>query len=134
MTWSTAADIKIRKFNPETASKNKIKRKQELKKQMGKKVSKRYKKILDRLSEKAIFIDVCFYLKRAKNSGNTKKDLDNLLKILLDTLSENMVNGQKKMKGLGFVKDDSEIFKIHCEKILVDEDKDMGLDLKISYK
>ena len=134
MTWSTAADIKIRKFNPETASKNKIKRKQELKKQIGKKVSKRYKKILDRLSEKAIFIDVCFYLKRANNSGNTKKDLDNLLKILLDTLSENMVNGQKKMKGLGFVKDDSEIFKIHCEKILVDEDKDMGLDLKISYK
>ena len=45
-----------------------------------------------------------------------------------------MVNGQKKMKGLGFVKDDSEVFKIHCEKILVDEDKDMGLDLKISYK
>ena len=134
MTWSTAADINIRKFNPETASKNKIKRKQALKKEIGNKVSKRYKKIFDRLSEKELFIDVCFYLQRAKNSGNTKKDLDNLLKILLDALSENMVNGQKKMKDLGFLKDDSEVFKIHCEKRLVNMDKDMGLDLKISYR
>jgi Holliday junction resolvase RusA-like endonuclease len=134
MAWSTAADISIRKFNPETSSKNKIKRKQELKRVIGKKVNKKYKKILDRLSEKKLFVDVCFYLKIAKNSGNTKKDLDNLLKILLDVLSENMVNGQNKKRGLGFVKDDSEVFRIHCEKKLVVNDKDMGLDLKISYR
>lgn len=134
MTWSIAADIKIRKFNPNTSSKNKIKRKQALKKEIGKNANKKYKKILERLSEKRLFIDVCFYLKKAKNTGNTKKDLDNLLKILLDALSENMTNGQNKMRGLGFVKDDSEIYKIHCEKKIVDEDKDMGLDLKISYQ
>lgn len=134
MTWSTAADIKIRKFNPETASKNKIKRKQELKKEIGKNINKKYKKILERLSGKEIFVDVCFRLKKAKNSGNTKKDLDNLLKILLDVLSENMVNGQDKMRGLGFLKDDSEIFQIHCKKEIIEEDKDMGLDLKISYR
>ncbi|MGY5151907.1 MAG: RusA family crossover junction endodeoxyribonuclease [Candidatus Nitrosopumilus sp. bin_6a] len=134
MTWSTAADIKIRKFNPETASKDKVKRKKALKHEIGKNVSKQYRKILERLSEKELFIDVCFYLQKAKNSGNTRKDLDNLVKILLDALSENMVNGQNKMRGLGFVKDDSEIFKIHCEKKIVNDEKDMGIDLKISYR
>ena len=55
-------------------------------------------------------------------------------KILLDVLSVNMVNGQGKLRGLGFLRDDSEIFKIHCEKKLVNDPKNRGLDLKISYK
>ena len=38
MNWKIALQIEIRGFNPETASKNKIKRKQELKKAISKKI------------------------------------------------------------------------------------------------
>jgi len=64
-------------------------------------------------------IDAHFYLFHADDLGRSKKDPDNLMKILMDVLSVNMVNGQNPIKGLGLVIDDSYIYKIKCEKILV---------------
>jgi len=65
-------------------------------------------------------------------SGKTKKDLDNLLKIVLDVLSVNMVNTQNPMKGIGLMLDDSDVQKIVCEKKIVDSPDKEGIDLQIS--
>ena len=134
MNWKIALQIEIRGFNPETASKNKIKRKQELKKAISKKIGKNYDKILTRVFGRDLLIDICYYFYPSDATGSSKKDLDNLLKILLDVLSVNMVNGQDKKRGLGFVGDDSKVFEIHAMKKIINDEKKTGLDLKISYR
>ncbi len=45
-----------------------------------------------------------------------------------------MTNGQNKMRGFGFVKDDSDIVKMNCEKKIVKSKEKAGLDLRISYR
>lgn len=133
--WKIALPtIEIRDFNPETASSHKIKRKKELKKAISKEIGKQHQIILKMVKGKELFIEVCFYLYLSEKTGSSKKDLDNLLKILLDVLSVNMVNGQDEIKGLGFLTDDSLAFKIHCEKKIINNPKKTGLDLKISYR
>jgi Holliday junction resolvase RusA-like endonuclease len=134
LKWKIAVQTGIRNFNPETASSNKLKRKKELKKALSIEIGKQYQKILKRVRGRELFINVCFYLYQSDQMGSSKKDLDNLLKIVLDVLSVNMVNGQKKMAGLGFLKDDSQVFKVYCEKIIINDPKKTGLDLKISYR
>jgi len=134
LKWKTALQTEIRGFNPETASSNKLKRKRELKKALSVKIGKQHQKVLKRVIGRELFIDVCFYLYQSEQSGSSKKDLDNLLKILLDVLSVNMVNGQDKKKGVGFLKDDSQVYKLHCEKKIMNNPKNAGLDLKISYR
>ena len=134
MTWKIALQKEITDFNPETASRNKVKRKKELKAILSKKIGKEHPKILKRVLGHDLFIDVCFNLYQSEQISDSKKDLDNLLKILLDVLSVNMVNGQTKLRGLGFLQDDSKVFKINCEKKIINDPKKMGLSLKISYR
>ena len=134
MSWKIALQEDIIGFNPETASSNRVKRKKELKKALSKKIGKQHQKILKRVAGRELLIDVCFNLYLSDQISNSKKDLDNLLKILLDVLSVNMVNGQEKLKGLGFLKDDSQVFEIHCKKKIINNPKNAGLNLKISYR
>jgi len=124
--------IKIRNFKPLTASKGTIKRKHGLLDILKKEIGKDLSKIQKRTRNHALFIDVCFYLYLSKEQGSSKKDLDNLLKILLDVLSDNMVHGQKPIKGLCLMKDDSYVSKIKCEKIIVNSKEQEGIDLLIS--
>jgi len=126
--------IKIRKFSPVTARDDKIERKKilrdKLKAAFGKDLSKFKKNVLN---DPKFSIDVCFRLLESDKHGRPKKDLDNLLKILFDVLSENMVSsGQKPINGLGIMKDDSYIYKIKCEKKPVKFEDREGIDLKIS--
>lgn len=134
MEWKIALQTKIRDFEPGTASANRLKRKNELKNALIKKIGKKHQKILKFVIGKEVFIDVCFYLYQSEELSSAKKDLDNLLKIVLDVLSVNMVNGQEKKPGLGFLKDDSDVFRINCEKKIVNNLGKSGLDLKIFYK
>jgi len=39
-----------------------------------------------------------------------------------------------KEKGLGLIKDDFQIFEVKCKKIIINNPKMTGLDLKISYR
>lgn len=68
-------------------------------------------------------------MRDCSEQGRTKKDLDNLLKIL-DVLSVNMVNGQDPVKGLRIVRDESDIRQIKCEKHLVNSPKKEGSGMK----
>ena len=133
MNWRKAMEeIQIRNFTPETASKDSIKRKNAIKRKIGTKIGKALPKIRERTLNRLLLVDVTYRLYVDKNSGSSKKDLDNLLKILFDVLSQNMVNGQESKKGLGIMIDDSFVYEIRAKKTLVNEPKEQGFDLMIS--
>ena len=123
--------IEIRGFNPPTSGPNSIERKITLRDEIYSKIGQNLKKVSDCCGNKPLSIDVCFYLFHDDDLGRSKKDLDNLLKILLDVLDTNMVNGQDPIKGLGLVTDDSYIYKIKCEKVFVNSCEREVMDLQI---
>lgn len=82
---------------------------------------------------KKLSLDVCFNLfNKSTELGRKDKDLDNMLKILLDTLPDYM-DRAKKNEGLGLVPEDHDdlIFHIDCRKNLVADDSQEGIDLRI---
>ena len=82
---------------------------------------------------KKLSLDVCFNLfSETTELGRKTKDLDNLLKILLDTLPAYM-DREKSNEGLGLVPEDHDdlIFQINCRKNLVSDESEEGIDLKI---
>ena len=122
-------------FEPKTAgpSKEVVKRKEELRDAILAIV-----KDLDSIKNcrgKDLSLNVCFNLyKDPKQTKAYEKDLDNLLKILLDVLPEHMDNTQNKKIGLGLIDDnnDYKIFEIHCSKKLVTNKAQEGVDIEIS--
>jgi len=122
--------IEIRDYPPVTASLKKVERKKELYKKLKKAIGSDLSKIKKLSIDNQLTIDIRYYLLESSKSGKSKKDLDNLLKILFDVLSVNMINGQKPIKGIGLMIDDTYIYKIKCEKKENFRGKE-GFDLKI---
>jgi len=124
--------IKVPGFEPKTAKAGEeVDRKRELNKAIRDKI--------DNLSEiqeacrniEKFSINVKFYLwGGSKVEGRTKKDLDNLLKIVCDVLADYM-DSENKNEGLGIMRTDNAIHEIHCSKYIVAE-KDEGMDIEIS--
>jgi len=125
--------IPLRQFEPKTAkSGEEVDRKNELKKAIQDKI--------DNLSEiqqackniEKFSINVKFYLwGGSKVDGRTKKDLDNLLKIICDVLADYM-DSEETNPGLGIMRTDNSIYEIHCSKDIVDDENDEGMDIEIS--
>ena len=67
------------------------------------------------------------------DKSSYKKDLDNMLKILMDVIKEEMDDDEKKI-GLGLVikNKDEEVYEIVCSKKFVLSEDDEGIDLIIS--
>ena len=129
---SVFRQIELPDFTPLTASSNKVDRKRQLKKLIENKLGKDLEKIKKRCKDAHLLIDVTFYVVESTKIGRSKPDLDNLLKILFDVLSENMVSG-KHLPGVGVMKDDSQIYEIKCKKIPSNEDNPReGLNFQIS--
>ncbi|MDG6994614.1 MAG: hypothetical protein JRN52_01715 [Nitrososphaerota archaeon] len=87
------------------------------------------------LKEDYLSLDVTYRLYNdPKVEGRSRKDLDNLLKILLDVLPEKLsIQDNKGRKGLGIISDDKDtkIFEICCRKKLVEVESEEGMDLEI---
>jgi len=125
--------ISLRGFEPKTAQAGEeVDRKIELREFI--------QKNIDNLSEiqqacrniKKLSINVKFFLwGGTKVEGRTKKDLDNLLKIVCDVLPDYM-DSEKKNQGLGLMETDNIIYQIHCTKDIVVYEKDEGIDIEIS--
>jgi len=125
--------ISIRKFEPKTAkSQEEVKRKSELRDYIQDKI--------DNISEiqqackniEKFSINVKFYLWGGSGvDGRTKKDLDNLLKIVCDVLADYM-DSEKKNTGLGIMRTDNAIHEIHCSKDIVELEDDEGMDIEIA--
>lgn len=122
-------------FEPKTAgpSKNVVDRKEKLRDAILKTIED--PNVVKNCRDKDLSLNVCFNLyKDPKQSKAYEKDLDNLLKILLDVLSEHMDNTLNRKAGLGLIDDnhDYRIFEIHCSKKLVTDKTKEGLDIEIS--
>ena len=91
-------------------------------------------KLQEECKGKQLSINVTFYLNtNTPDKTSYKKDLDNLLKILMDVIKEEMDDHEKKI-GLGLVIEnkDEEIFEIVCHKEFVQNEDDEGIDLVVS--
>jgi len=125
--------ISVPGFEPKTAKPGEeVKRKIELRDYILKKI--------DNLSEiqqackniEKFSINVKFYLwGGSKEDGRTKKDLDNLLKIVCDVLADYM-DSEETNPGLGIMRTDNSIHEIHCSKDIIDNENDEGMDIEIS--
>lgn len=80
---------------------------------------------------KSLALDVVFRLWKDKEIGSPR-DLDNMLKILCDTLPD-FIDGNKKEPGVGLIvgNSDHSIYEIRCNKILVGNEIEEGIDLEI---
>lgn len=127
--------ISIRNFKPKTAKRGKetTKRKKELQEAFVNQ-NKNLGELQESCKGKYLSIRVIFYLNEdTEDKSSYKKDLDNLLKILMDVIKEEMDDKEKKT-GLGLVikNQDEDVFEIICSKEFVLRDEDEGIDLEIS--
>lgn len=127
--------LSIRKFKPKTVKKGKktTQRKKELQEAFVKQNSN-LGELQEKCKGKQLSLNVIFYLnENTTDKTSYKKDLDNLLKILMDVIKEEMDDDKRKI-GLGLVlkNKDEEIFEIICHKEFVSSDDHEGIDLIVS--
>lgn len=82
-----------------------------------------------------VSIEVCFNLYDGiKNDvSRYNKDLDNLLKIVLDVLPDYMDNKQENREpGLGIIQNDKQVFEINSYKKFVQNTSQEGIEIIIS--
>jgi len=132
---TTLGKISVRQFKPQTAkpgAETAI-RKRDLYEAFVRQ-NPRLGELRDGCRGKRLSLDATFHLNQSTpDKTSYKKDLDNLLKILMDVIKEEMDDNEKKT-GLGIVMEnrDEEIFEIACRKEFVSDESDEGIDLIIS--
>ena len=132
---TTLGKLSIRKFKPKTVKPGieTTKRKKDLQEAFVKQ-NENLRELQEKCRGKKLSLDVIFYLnENTSDKTSYKKDLDNLLKILMDVIKEEMDDHEKKI-GLGLVLEnkDEEIFEIVCCKKFVSNEDDEGIDLVVS--
>ena len=132
MTSQELLNLSIRGFTPQTYGSDDVAKKIKLRDVIKSKIDD-LSLVQRNCKGKKLAVDVCFNLFSATSElGRKTKDLDNLLKILLDTLPEYM-DRAKTNEGLGLLPDDRDdlIFQINCKKNLVSNESEEGIDLKV---
>ena len=132
---TTLGKISVRKFKPKTVKTGieTTMRKMDLQEAFVEQ-NENLNELQDKCKGKKLSINVAFYLNtNTPDKTSYKKDLDNLLKILMDVIKEEMDDNEKKI-GLGLVIEnrDEEIFEIICHKEFVTNEDDEGIDLVVS--
>lgn len=130
--------IKVREFEPLTASSDVVERKKKLRDEIEIK-TKNLDEIREFCQDKKLSITVKFFLYdgskdgKPNPEGRIKKDLDNLLKIVLDVLPEKM-DSDGKNDGLGLIKKDYDhlVYEIKSTKKIVYDKDEEGIDIVIS--
>ena len=82
-----------------------------------------------------VSVEICFNLYDGIKNDTSRydKDLDNLLKIVLDVLPDFMDNkSENRETGLGIIKNDKQVFEIHSYKKFVQDTSQEGIDITIS--
>lgn len=128
--------IEVRGYNPLTFRKKVRTRKKELRDTIQSKISQKglkIEKIRTRCKGKPLAIKINFNLLKSEEEGTSKKDLDNLVGVFCDVLSDYIIKNttDDDLKGLGFMKDDEMIFEIHCTKKIVKKQENMGFTMSI---
>ena len=84
--------------------------------------------------DKRVKVSVKFNLEKpTEGSSNTigKKDLDNMLKLVLDSL-QTKADSQGKLDGLELIQDDDCVYRLEANKKLVDRPEQAGISISIS--
>jgi Holliday junction resolvase RusA-like endonuclease len=84
--------------------------------------------------DKRVRVSVKFNLEKpTEGRSNTigKKDFDNILKLVLDSLQPK-ADSQGKLDGLGLIHDDDCIYRLEANKKLVDRPEQAGISIIIS--
>ncbi len=82
-----------------------------------------------------VSVEICFNLYDGIKNDTSRydKDLDNLLKIVLDVLPDFMDNkSENRETGLGIIKNDKQVFEIHSYKKFVQDTSHEGIEITIS--
>jgi len=128
-------NVKIRDFEPLTDNDNTIERKTALLEKIKKLID--LEKVKKDCEGKLFSLSIIYYLnKNTKIVGQYKKDLDNMTKIVSDTLTDYLSEQDKvsnQKTGLGLIRDDKDIHELHLVKKFVDRNPEQGLDIKL-YK
>jgi len=127
--------IKIRKFTPLTDAGDYVENKKVVNKAILAEIP-----TIDELRQKTLgkklYLDICFYLNdQTDEEGNTQKDLDNLLSVVLDVLPQHFSDEKNQpVEGLGLIekKSDYMVFEILASKKFVQIHDDEGYDIEIS--
>ena len=122
--------LSIRDFTPQTAKKGKqiTQRKKDLRDEFIRQ-NKDLKVTKENCKGKELSLKVTFYLNNnTPDKSSYKKDLDNLLKILLDVFPEFM-DDKRKEPGLGIIEENKDelISEIKCYKDFVKSKSDEGI-------
>ena len=83
---------------------------------------------------KRVRVSVKFNLEKPKEGSSKtigKKDLDNMLKLVLDSLQAK-ADSQGKLDGLGLIQDDDCVYRLEANKKLVDQPDQAGISISIS--
>lgn len=128
--------IVVRYFNPLTFRKKTTIRKRELRDLIQTKISQKglnIEKIRRRCKGKPLALKLDFSLLKSDEEGTSKKDLDNLVSVFCDVLSDHIIKGtnDESLKGLGLVTDDVMIYEIHCTKKIVNAKERTGFVLSL---
>lgn len=88
--------------------------------------------IKENCKDKKFFVDVHFFLfSKTKAEGRYKKDLDNLLKVVLDVLQDKVDKTDYSAGGLGLIRNDLDIVRIHCSKSFVEKESEEGIKIAL---
>ena len=120
-------------FEPKTAKPGQeVERKKELRDEIRSRI-KNLDEIRENCKNEKLALDICFYLnkERIEDVSRYSKDLDNLLKIVMDVFPDYMGN-DKKNEGLGLTTNDNLIYDIHAAKEFVFSKDEEGLQIRIS--
>lgn len=125
--------IRVNGFEPLTFSKEKPDRKKKMRDALKNEIKKQYNlsEIKKKCKNKKIFIRVRFNLwNGSTQTKRADKDLDNLLKLFLDSLCEHIDNTEK-IHGLGIITSDLNIFQILADKKLVSTEAEEGFEIEM---
>ena len=128
-------NVKISDFEPLTDNDNPLERKKDLLAEIKKRIN--LEKVKKDCEGKLFSLKVIYFLNENTTiQGQYQKDLDNMTKIVCDTLTDYLSAQDKQSKkktGLGLMSDDEDIHELHLVKKFVDEDSEQGLDITL-YK
>jgi len=116
---------------PRTYGENPTEKKKDLEQKITSQIGDKLEDYKLRCRGKPLALDVVFRLWKEKEAGSPRY-LDNMLKLLCDTLPE-FIDANRIEPGLGLIvkAGDHSIFEIHCQKILVDRETEEGIDFEI---
>ena len=125
--------VAVRGFPPRTYGDDDIPKKEQIRDLLRSRI-KNLPELQRQSRGKRLWLGVTFYLLEGTSlQSRTGKDIDNLLKIVMDALPEYMDKAKMK-EGLGLILEDKDdmVFQIEVEKVLVRFEAEEGIDIEIA--